>query len=151
LPDTGSLAQLTDVLSLTDHRPGAWGYGKIHAQMVPGPCGEVYVATYWGTNEGLTFSASYQGDRLFRIDPASDTIADLGTPVPEHGLPSLAGQPTAPARGRPDPLRRGLQGPFFVMTYETETVFQDGDAAVGFRNIAADAEGGSSPPGALRA
>jgi hypothetical protein len=158
LPETGSLTQLTDVLSLTDHRPGAWGYGKIHAQMVPGPCGEVYVATYWGTNEGLTFSASYQGDRLFRIDPASDTIADLGTPVPEHGLPSLAGW----ADGglvygeAPDPLNDELwQGPFFVYDVaRRETVFQDDDAAhVGFRNIAVDADGRayfSAWDGALR-
>ena len=33
---------------MVEHEPGAWGYGKIHAQMVVGPCGEVYVATYWG-------------------------------------------------------------------------------------------------------
>ena len=145
-PDTDTLTQLTDVLSLTDHEPGAWGYGKIHAQMVPGPCGEVYFTTYWGSNEGLTFSSSYGGDRLFRIDSADDTIADLGTPVPEHGLPSLAGW----AEGgllygeAPDPLAgQPWQGPFFVYDLARgETIFEDADRGqVGFRNVAVDAQG----------
>ena len=33
---------------MVDHQPGAWGYGKIHAQMVPGPCGQVYVVHVLG-------------------------------------------------------------------------------------------------------
>jgi hypothetical protein len=144
-PDSGELTQLTDILSLTEHDPGAWGYGKVHAQMVPGPCGEVYVGTYWGDRTGLTFGPTYQGDRLFRIDPQGDAIADLGVPVPEHGLPSLAGW----AAGgllygeAPDPAFEQDQGPFFVYDVAAgETIFEDDDPAhVGFRNVAVDAEG----------
>ena len=144
-PDSGELMLLTDVLSLTEHEPGAWGYGKIHAPMVPGPCGEVYFSTYWGTSEGLSFGPTYQGDRLFRIDPAKYSVADLGTPVPEHGLPSL----TAWAEGgllygeAPDPLTDPWEGPFFAYDVATgETVFTDDDRErVGFRNVAVDADG----------
>lgn len=144
-PDLGTLTLLTDVLSLTEHEPGAWGYGKIHAQMVPGPCDEAYFTTYWGDRDGLSFGSSYQGDRLFRLDPSDDTIADLGTPVPEHGIPSLAGW----AEGgllygeAPDPRFAEDQGPFFVYDVARgETVFVDDDPAhAGFRSVAVDAEG----------
>src|SRR5262245_3705349 len=84
-PRSDSLTMLFDVLSLTQHRPGSWGYGKIHAQMAPAPCDDVYFATYWGSREGVTFDASYDGDRLFRFDTDQDPIADLRTPVAEHG------------------------------------------------------------------
>ena len=144
-PDSGTMTLLADVLSLTEHDPGAWGYGKIHGQMVPGPCDEVYFATYWGSREGLTFGPSYQGDRLFRLDPIENTIVDLGTPVPDHGIPSLAGsgQGALLYGEAPDPRYETDQGPFFVYDVERrETVFLDDDPShVGFRNVAVDAEG----------
>jgi hypothetical protein len=144
-PATGELTLLTDVLSLTEHDPGAWGYGKVHAQIVPGPCGEVYVGTYWGDSTGIEFGPTYEGDRLFRIDPEANTVADLGAPIPAHGLPSLAGW----AEGgllygeAPDPLTDPWVGPFFVYDTEAEeTVFVDDDPRhLGFRNIAVDAQG----------
>lgn len=144
-PDSGELTLLTDVLSLTEHDPGAWGYGKVHGQMVPGPCGEVYFSTYWGDSTGIAFGPTYEGDRLFRIDPVGNTIADLGVPVPEHGIPSLTGW----AEGglvygeAPDPLTEPWVGPFFVYDVAAgETVFVDDDPRhLGFRNIAVDGEG----------
>ena len=144
-PDRGTLTLLSDVLSLTGHTPGAWGFGKVHGQMVAGPCGHVYLATYWGTREGLTFGPSYQGDRLFLLDPTENTVVDLGTPVPEHGLPSLTGwAPGGLVYGEaPDPRFETDQGAFFVYDAQRrETVFLDDDPAhVGFRNVAVDAQG----------
>jgi hypothetical protein len=144
-PATRELTLLTDVLSLTDHEPGAWGYGKVHAQIVPGPCGEVYVGTYWGDSTGIEFGSTYEGDRLFRIDPEGNTVADLGAPVPEHGLPSLAGWPGGGLLygEAPDPRTEPWVGPFFAYDVAAEeTVFVDDDPRhLGFRNIAVDAEG----------
>lgn len=144
-PDSGELTLLTDVLSLTEHEPGAWGYGKVHAQIVPGPCGEVYMGTYWGDSTGIAFGPTYEGDRIFRIDAVGNTVADLGAPLPERGLPSLAGW----AEGgllygeAPDPLTEPWVGPFFVYDMAAqETVFVDDDPRhLGFRNIAVDAQG----------
>ena len=59
--------------------------------MTPGPCGDVYVTTYWGDDTDIRYEGSYQGDALLRIDPDSLAIESLGVPVPEHGLPTLAG------------------------------------------------------------
>ena len=92
-PATGRLTLVTDVLSLVDHQPGAWGYGKIHAQMVPGPCDQVYVSTYWGTRDDLVYGEGYDGDLLLRIDPTARTTGVLGVPVPGHGTPSMGGAP----------------------------------------------------------
>ncbi|MGH8947600.1 MAG: hypothetical protein ACRDXF_01985, partial [Acidimicrobiia bacterium] len=60
-PNAGTLATLGDLLSYVDHTPGSWGYGKVHGQMVNGPCGEVYFASYWGTNRDLVYDESYRG------------------------------------------------------------------------------------------
>ena len=130
-PATSRLTRFADVLSRIDHQPGAWGYGKIHAQLVAGPCNEVYIATYWGTREGLRYDGTYRGDRLFRLDPATLELEDLGPPVPEHGIPSLASDPanglvygeaTDPARSNE---RTGDRGAFFVFdTAERRVVFE---------------------------
>ena len=68
-PASGSLTQIVDVLELTDHNSGAWGYGKVHAQMALGPCDEIFFTTYWGSRRGLTYENGYEGDLLFHIDP----------------------------------------------------------------------------------
>jgi hypothetical protein len=44
-PDSGRLRMLSDVDSAVGHNDGAWGYGKIHAQMGLGPDGKLYAAT----------------------------------------------------------------------------------------------------------
>lgn len=146
-PNSRSLVQIADILSLTDHRPGAWGYGKIHGQMVSGPCGEVYFTTYWGTRDDLEFSSSYQGDRLFRLDPEARSIADLGVPVEHRGLPSLAGwMPGGLLYGEAvdpaSPTERD-RGAFFAYDLNGEELaLRDDDPAhVGFRSVAVDLEG----------
>jgi len=144
-PEDGTLTLMADVLSYADHQPGAWGYGKVHGQMVLGPCGETYFSTYWGDRDELTFGGSYRGDLLFRLDPDVTSIANLGVPVEGHGVPSLTGW----AEGgllygeAVDPLAEGNSGPFFAYDIERgEVVFRDDDPApVGFRNVAVDADG----------
>jgi hypothetical protein len=144
-PRDRRLSLLSDVRSFTEHEPGAWGYGKVHGQIVPGPCGETYFATYWGDRDDLAFGPSYQGDVLFRLDPEANTLENLGGPIPRHGIPSLTGWPEGGLLygESPDPLVEGNHGPFFVYDVaEGEVVFTDDDPAhTGFRSIAVDADG----------
>lgn len=141
---TGTLTQIADVLSLVDHAPGDWGYGKIHAAMVPGPCGEVYVSTYWGSRRGLTFTESYQGDVLFRVDPAAETIQNIGVIYPEHGVASMAAWPEGGLlyAEAADPFGQKT-GAFVVIDVTTnQVIFADDDPAHdGYRSIAVDDQG----------
>ena len=143
-PATATLTQITDVLSLIDHTPGEWGYGKIHAQMVEFGCGEVYVSTYWGSRRGLTFTDEYQGDLLLRLDPAARTTTEVGVILPEHGVASLAGWSDGGLlyAEAADPFGQKV-GSFVVLDAATgEQVFEDDDPAHGgYRSIAVDAEG----------
>jgi hypothetical protein len=146
-PGTRELTMVGDVLSYVDHEPGSWGYGKIHSQMVPGPCGELYFSTYWGSFRDIEFEGSYTGDVLFRLDPVARTLDPLGVPVTHHGQASLA---SAPELGLvfgeavdPIPMRDDIEtGPFFVVDMATgETVFTGPDQPhAGFRNIIVDSE-----------
>jgi hypothetical protein len=147
-PNTGTLATVADLVSYVDHTPGSWGYGKVHGQMVNGPCGEVYFASYWGTNRDLVYDDSYRGDILFRIDPDRRTMSALGVPVEEHGIPSLA---SAPELGLVygeaiDPVLESEDldaGPFFVFDTTTDEVIFEGPPTPhsGFRNIMVDGQG----------
>jgi hypothetical protein len=146
--DLGSkqLTLLTDVRSRTDHEPGAWGYGKIHGQMVPGPCGEFYFSTFWGDTDGLTYGPAYPGDQLFRVEPDTRTIANLGTLAPERGLPSLAGSPRdglVYAEAADPRFHAPDRGAFVAYdTKRRKVVYRNDDLNhIGFRNIAVDAQG----------
>ena len=130
---------------MVDHQPGAWGYGKIHAQMVEGPCGEVYASTYWGTRRDLVYDRGYTGDLLLRLDPAARTTSVLGVPVPGHGTPSMGG---SSALGllygeATDPASEPDAGLFFVHDVATgeTTIVDDSADHVGFRSLAVDADG----------
>ncbi len=147
-PAARTLRMVADLLELTDHRPGQWGYGKVHGQMVSGSCGEVYLTTYWGTRRGLSYGGSYQGDLLFRLDPQSRTIDNLGVLVPEHGVPSLAGWEDGGLiyAEAVDPASEGganNAGPFVVYDVAAgEITFRDDDPDhAGFRAMAVDREG----------
>ncbi|MDP9019427.1 MAG: hypothetical protein M3N25_01265 [Actinomycetota bacterium] len=139
-----SLRLREHVLSLVDHEPGAWGYGKIHAPMVAGPDGAVYTTTYWGTDDGLEYENGYEGDLLLRLDTSTGEWTSLGVPVPEHGIPSLAGYAE---KGllygeAADPDAEPKKGLFFV--YDTkagEVVFEMDKAGKGFRSVMVDGEG----------
>jgi hypothetical protein len=88
-PDSGRLRMLSDVDSSVGHNDGAWGYGKIHAQMGLGPDGKLYAATYWGASKDIAYGNGYDGDLLLRVDPGSGAITKLDVPVPKHGIPSM--------------------------------------------------------------
>lgn len=143
-PGDESLRLISDVLSLTDHQSGDWGFGKVHAPMVMGPCDDVYVTSYWGTRSGLEFGESYDGDVLIRIDPRHETIASLGTFASELGVPSLAASPdrTLLFAEAADPFDDG--GAFIAWDFTGNAeVFRDDDPAhTGFRAMAVDSEGG---------
>ncbi|HET9556421.1 MAG TPA: hypothetical protein VFS70_04725, partial [Actinomycetota bacterium] len=52
-PATNTLTRTAEVAAALGHQPGDWGYGKVHAPMVLGPCDEVITSTYWGTRTDL--------------------------------------------------------------------------------------------------
>lgn len=143
-PETMKLTQIVDVLATVGHEPGAWGFGKIHAQMVEGPCGEIYASTYWGNRRGLTFTNGYEGDVLLRLNPYERTTENVGVILPEHGVASLAATPDGSLlyAEAADPEGQKV-GAFVVIDAETgETVFSDDDGAhSGYRNIAVAADG----------
>lgn len=146
-PSTGRLKMVADILSFVDHEPGSWGYGKVHGQIAPGPCGELYISTYWGTSRGLEFGGSYSGDLLMRLDPSARTLEPLEVPIDRHGQASLA---SAPALGlvygeARDPIAMAdgiANGPFFVYDVRTEeVVYVNRDGHVGYRNMMVDESG----------
>jgi hypothetical protein len=147
-PATETLTRFTDVLTQVRHQRGETGYGKIHAQIVAGPCGEVYVATYWGDRDEVHYGGDYRGDLLFRLDPSDLTLHPLGAPVPEHGIPSLAslgrgivyGEAALPEQ--PEPERDHEQGAFFAYDVRKErVVFRSDDLEHAlFRNVMIDAK-----------
>ena len=143
-PQTRTMSRFTDVLSLVDRVPGEWGFGKIHAPMVKGACGDVYVSTYWGTRRGLTFTENYQGDILLRLDPDGRTIENLGVIFPEHGVASMASWPEGGLiyAEAADPFGKKT-GSFVVLDMETgDIIFEDDDPSHGgYRSIAVDAQG----------
>lgn len=85
-----TLTRAFDLLSVIPHQSGAWGYGKVHAQMVEDECGSVWAATYWGTRSGLEYGDGYEGDHLLEIDPVDETVVDRGILAKRRGIPAMA-------------------------------------------------------------
>ena len=143
-PDTGVLAEIGDLRTLVGAEPGEWGHGKIHAQMVAGPCGEFYAAGYWGSRRGID---GYEGGSLLRIDPDRRMIENLGVPIPGHGIPSLASWPAGGLlygeAADPGAETGSNTGPFFVYDVVSREVIYtfDDPSHTGFRSIAVDAAG----------
>jgi hypothetical protein len=146
-PSDDRLTQISDVLSLTDHQDGEWGYGKIHAQMVAGPCGEVFAATYWGTVRDLVYGGNYHGDVLLRLDPEERTVENVGPIAEGHGVPSMAGWAEGGllyAEAANPELFDPQRGMFVALDMATgEQVFAtpDDEDHRGFRAMAVDGEG----------
>ncbi|MEZ5409722.1 MAG: hypothetical protein R2761_16965 [Acidimicrobiales bacterium] len=146
-PDERTLTRFADVASAVSHRSGEWGFGKIHSQMVDPGDGGVYFSTYWGSRRGLTYSGSYQGDVLFRIDQATLALQPVSVPVPRHGTPSLATDGRGLIFGEPvDPLVPEDQFPaggsmVFDVRTGSVTTFPDDPARDVFRNIMVGTDG----------
>ena len=144
-PTSSTLRLIGDVLSATGHQEGAWGYGKVHGQLVPAGDGVVHAMTYWGSSRGLTFGDGYEGDRLLRVDVERREVESIDVPMPRYGVPSLAG--TADGRllygEAVDPQADGKQGAFFAYdTRQREVILRGDDARHdGFRNVLVDADG----------
>jgi hypothetical protein len=143
-PQSGVLTQIGDVRDLVG--PTTWGYGKVHGQMVGGPCGEVYFTTYWGDKPAGDTLDTYEGDFLLRLVPETDRIEVLGSPVPGYGIPSLSGSADLGLiyGEAVDPAIEPKDGPFFAYDVLSETVVyesEETDDHQGFRNVAVDAAG----------
>ncbi len=141
--ESSTLTRFGDVLSNVEHQPGAWGFGKVHGQLVQGPCGEVWASTYWGTRRGLTFSDGYEGDVILRLDLASHEIEPVVTPVPRRGIPSLAGAPQVGLLYGEAVDPDTDEGRFFVVDMGSGEVILDDEVEghTGFRNILVAADG----------
>jgi hypothetical protein len=142
-PVSRTLTRVMDVLSLVDHQPGAWGYGKIHSQMVLDDCGSIWAFTYWGTRRDIEYGNGYEGDLLLEIDPHSRAIRNHGAVVGERGVPSLIG-----ALGGQYIVAEAVEaesddGELYVFDTATgEAVHQvDDPDHIGFRSLAVDSEG----------
>ena len=143
-PETHQLTRFADALGVVGHEAGEWGFGKVHAQMVEGACGDIYLSTYWGSRRGLNYTENYQGDVLLRIDSESRTVENLGVILPEHGVASMASWPEGGLiyAEAADPFGQKT-GSFVVLDMETgDIVFEDDDPSHGgYRSIAVDAQG----------
>lgn len=138
---TKTLTLIADVGQVLGHEPGSWGYGKVHGQMVEGPCG-IYLSSYWGKRKDIVFDDHYRGDRLMVLDPEARTIADVGVIADGHGVASLASDP---AEGliyaeAVDPLAEERSGSFVVLDASGGEIFR-APKSIGFRAMAVDAEG----------
>jgi hypothetical protein len=146
--DEGRLVRFADVQSIVGHTSGSWGYGKVHGQLSDAGDGSVYFATYYGSREGITFDDSYRGDVLARLDPDTLEAERVAVPVPEFGIPSLAGSRRGLLYGEAvDPmLDEGYPGGGLLVfdTARDEVVrFEEDVAHDEFRNVIVDAEGGA--------
>ena len=140
-PTTNELVMVADILSNVDHSAGAWGFGKIHAQMSLGPCDEIFFATYWGSRRGLEYADGYEGDLLFHIDPHERTLVGHGLIMAELGFPTMA---SSPEHGvlytiGVDPVTN--RGTFFVLDARSEEILFSAQASPGYRDIAVDGHG----------
>jgi len=155
-PATRALRRVGDVLALVDHQPGAWGYGKIHAQMVEDSCGSIWTFTYWGTRSDIEYGRGYEGDLLLEIEPAARTLRSHGALVGERGVPSLAITPDGRYLVGESVEADTDDGDLVVFDTSTAAVTEvvDDPEHVGFRALAVDSQGRvlySTASGTLRA
>ncbi len=86
-PASHTLSQVADLQSAAKgFQSGDFGFGKIHGRLNEGRDGNIYMATYWG--QWRNESERYEGDRVFRFDPETGTMTDLGMPKYGWGYPS---------------------------------------------------------------
>lgn len=142
-PASGELTLVTDVLSVADHDPGSWGYGKVHGRIVADDCGIAHLMTYWGTRRGISYGGSYEGDLLLRWDTRSNVVESLGVPMPGRGVPSLTAVDATTLVGEAvDPESDPDAGDLFFVDVTTgEVSVPDVGDHVGFRDALVTADG----------
>lgn len=83
-----------------DAATGQLSAGRVFHQMPPKPAGWVWgdAAAYGGRpdgaavdSEGCYWSAQYEGQRLLRLSPAGEVLAEVKTPVPCPTMPCFGG------------------------------------------------------------
>jgi hypothetical protein len=72
------------------HVAGENGYGKIQGRIGEGPCGLLYMHTYWGSPGSVTYGGNYEGDLLLRYNPWTEHLESLGVKIPRLGVPSMS-------------------------------------------------------------
>lgn len=86
-PRTRVLRLAADLQSAVDgFQAGDFGFGKIHDRLNLAADGSVYFSSFWGLRKGL--SDKFAGERLFRFEPRTEELTDLGRPVDDWGFPS---------------------------------------------------------------
>lgn len=146
-PATHVLRLVADLQSaVADFEEGDFGFGKIHDRLNIGADGNVYFASYWGLRSG--YDEEFQGERLFRYNPASGELTDLGMPKAGWGYPSSNFAPQhglyyAEAAYRPDYDNETRGRQFFVFDINGREIrFMNGHEGTGYgRDLFTDRNG----------
>jgi len=86
-PDTECLRCVANLQQATPELTRAdFGFGKIHGRMSEGPDGCLYFSSWWGPE--TEDSDLFKGERVFRFDPETNLIEDMGIPAFGWGAPS---------------------------------------------------------------
>ena len=149
-PATKLLRAVGDILSAFGaHVPGENGYGKIQGQIGEGPCGLLYLHSYWGSAPNkIVYGGNYLGDLLLRYNPWTKELDSLGVKIPGMGVPSMTtyrkgglvyAEANTPPKTLTDPDREVV---FWVYDIRGNSViFQSPRRPRNDRNIAVDADG----------
>jgi hypothetical protein len=143
-PETRELRAVGDVLTAFGaHVPGENGYGKIQGHIAEGPCGLLYMHSYWGSPRYVTYGGNYQGDLLLRYNPWTKELTSLGVKIPRLGVPTLAlSRPRALIYGLASTPTDPREVVFWVYDILAESViFQSPRRLSHDKNIALDRDG----------
>jgi hypothetical protein len=152
-PATGVVRAVGDVQSAFGmHVAGENGYGKIQGDISEGPCGLLYMHSYWGSPSGLTYAGNYQGDLLLRYNPSTKHLESLGVRIPQMGVPSMTlWRPGALIYGEANTPAEPKEVVFWAYDIQSDNVvFQSPRRLRNDRNIAVDRDGSAyyTGPGA---
>jgi len=146
-PKTRVLQLVADLQSAVEgFKEGDFGFGKIHDRLNVGRDGNVYFSSFWGLRSGL--DDKFKGERLFRYDPKTQGLKDLGIPAKDWGCPSSNFAPQhnlyyAEAAFRPDYDNQTHGMRFVVFDVVKQKVrFMGGHDSTGYgRDLFVDAKG----------
>jgi hypothetical protein len=146
-PETRVLRLVADLQSaVKGFKDGDFGFGKIHDRLNVGQDGNVYFSSFWGLRSGL--EENFTGERLFRYNPKTRELADLGVPAKGWGYPSSNFSPQhnlyyAEAAYRPDYDNQTHGMRFFAFDVVKRKVrFMGGHDGTGYgRDLFVDASG----------
>lgn len=146
-PETHVLRLVADLQSaVKGFKDGDFGFGKIHDRLNVGQDGNVYFSSFWGLRSGL--EDKFKGERLFRYNPKTQQLSDLGAPAKDWGYPSSNFAPQhnlyyAEAAYRPDYDNKTHGMRFFAFDVVKQKVrIMGGHDGTGYgRDLFVDAKG----------